>query len=66
MSKALYKEGKRASWIAIYLNPIAKFLSAFFVRLGFLDGYYGFMVCKISAFATYLKYSKLKALEKAS
>lgn len=63
MSKALYKEGKRAGWIAIYLNPLAKFLSAYFIRLGILDGYYGFMVCKISAYATYLKYTKLKALE---
>ncbi len=62
MSKALFKEGKAASIFSVYMNPLAKFISAYFIRLGFLDGYYGFMVCKISAYATYLKYSKLKAL----
>ena len=64
MSKALFAKGKRASFLSIYLNPLAKFISAYFFRLGFLDGYSGFMVCKISAYATYLKYFKLKALEK--
>lgn len=64
MSKALFKEGKKANFFKIYLNPIAKFSGAYFMRLGFLDGYYGFVVCRISAYATYLKYAKLKALEK--
>lgn len=64
MSKALYKEGKRASWFKLTINPLAKFLGSYFIRLGFLDGYYGFVVCRISAYATYLKYRKLKALEK--
>jgi hypothetical protein len=34
----------------------------YFFKLGILDGYYGFVVCKISAQATYQKYAKLKAL----
>jgi glycosyltransferase involved in cell wall biosynthesis len=64
MSKALFNSGKRASLLSLFLNPTVKFLHAYFLRLGFLDGYYGFIVCKISAYATYLKYSKLRALDK--
>jgi hypothetical protein len=35
-------------------------------KAGFLDGYYGFVICKISAFATFSKYTKLRALQKES
>lgn len=63
MSKALFEKGKRANWFSIYINPIVKFINTYFFRLGFLDGYYGFVVCKITAYSTYLKYSKLKAIE---
>ncbi len=39
-----------------------KFLRGYFFQLGFLDGYYGMVVCRISAFATFLKYTKLNEL----
>jgi len=63
-ANALFKEGKKANFVKRFISPISKFLGDYFFKLGFLDGYYGFMVCKISAKATYLKYSKLKALYK--
>ena len=31
---------------------------------GFLDGYYGFVVCVLSSYATFLRYAKLKQLHK--
>lgn len=37
-----------------------KFLQSYFIRLGVLDGYAGFQVCLFSAFATYIKYSKIR------
>ncbi|MEO6901809.1 MAG: glycosyltransferase family 2 protein [Bacteroidia bacterium] len=61
-SKALYKKGKSATAFQLVVNPIVKFIRDYFLKLGFLDGYYGFIVCKISAKATYLKYAKLKKL----
>ena len=63
-AKALFDKGKKASWIKIYISPVAKFLQGYFLKLGILDGYYGFRICKISAQSTYLKYSKLKDLSK--
>ncbi|MEO6884160.1 MAG: glycosyltransferase family 2 protein [Bacteroidia bacterium] len=63
-SKALYIKGNKANFTTIYFNPIAKFISSYFIRLGFLDGYYGFVISKISAKHTYLKYKKLQLLGK--
>lgn len=61
-AKALYTQGKKASFTKLYISPVAKFIQSYFIKLGIFDGYYGFMVCKISAKATYLKYKKLKSL----
>ncbi len=64
MSKALRKQGKTTSILTVYISPVLKFIGSYFLRLGILDGYYGFIVCKISAYATYLKYAKLLALQR--
>lgn len=61
-SKALFQKGKKASLMHLIINPVIKFLRDYLLKLGFLDGYYGFIVCRISAKATYLKYAKLRAL----
>jgi glycosyltransferase involved in cell wall biosynthesis len=61
-SKALFEKGKKANFFHLLINPAIKFFRDYIFKLGFLDGYYGFIVCKISAKATYLKYAKLKEL----
>lgn len=61
-SKALYKNGKNASWIKLVISPVVKFIRDYFIKLGILDGYYGFVISRISAYATYLKYKKLRKL----
>jgi len=61
-AKALFNEGKKATFVKMHLSPIGKFISAYFLKLGIFDGYYGFVVCKISAKSTFLKYKKLKEL----
>jgi glycosyltransferase involved in cell wall biosynthesis len=58
----LYKKGTRAGWVKIIFKTKIKFLSSYILSLGFLDGYYGFIICILSAFATFLKYSKLRQL----
>lgn len=57
-----FQRKKKASALKICINPCWKFIRDYIVKLGFLDGYYGFVVCYISAFATYLKYAKLRQL----
>lgn len=63
-AKALYSKGKKAGIVQLTFSPAIKFLRDYFFKLGFLDGYYGFIVCKISAGATKMKYEKLRDLWK--
>ena len=61
-SKAYFDKGKKAPLYKLVLNPIAKFIDHYILHRGFLDGRAGFLISKISAYATYLKYKKLREL----
>jgi glycosyltransferase involved in cell wall biosynthesis len=61
-ARELFQKNKKASLVKLYISPVIKFLKDYFFRLGFLDGYYGFVICKISAQATHLKYLKLQKM----
>jgi hypothetical protein len=63
-SQAMYKAGKRAGWIQLLIHPISKFIKGYFIKAGFLDGKYGFIICRLSAYANYLKYKKLIKLSR--
>ncbi len=63
-AKDLFEKGKKANFVKLYFSPVVKFIKSYIFQLGILDGYYGFVICKISAYSNYLKYSKLKQLHK--
>ncbi|MDA0986707.1 MAG: glycosyltransferase family 2 protein [Bacteroidetes bacterium] len=63
-SKAYFESGKKGNYINLYLNPILKFLKSYIVKLGFLDGYFGWKIATLSSYETYLKYKKLICLQK--
>ncbi len=46
--------------VKAFFAPALKFLEMYFYKLGWLDGYYGFIISKISAHAAGLKYTHLK------
>lgn len=58
------KLGKKATFIKVYLSPIFRFVVEYVIKLGFLDGYYGWLIAKENARYTYLKYQKLAQKEK--
>lgn len=62
-AQALYEKGKRSNFLKLFINPIARFLKAYFLRAGFLDGSAGFDIARYSAYANYLKYRKLQKLQ---
>lgn len=64
-AQELYSNHKSASPIRLYLSPAVKFLRDYFFNLGFLDGKTGFTVARISAYATHMKYRKLRELHTA-
>ena len=43
-------KGQDCSRIKIWLGPKWKFFKDFFIRMGFLDGYWGYIVCRMNAF----------------
>ncbi|MEO5996472.1 MAG: glycosyltransferase family 2 protein [Chitinophagaceae bacterium] len=63
-AEALFKRGKRTGWVKILFNPFWAFMVGYFVRLGFLDGYYGLVIAVNTAHLTFLKYIKLYQKQK--
>jgi glycosyltransferase involved in cell wall biosynthesis len=56
--------GKKASWFKIWLSPGFTFINYYILKLGFLDGYEGFICAKMTAWYTYLKYTRLRELSR--
>ena len=58
-SRELMKKGKKIYFLRdVILNPLFTFTKKYLIQVGFLDGYYGFIVCMMSAYSNFLKYSK--------
>lgn len=64
-AQAYFEKGIRSNTFKIWFSPVAKFIRNYMVKLGFLDGYKGWLICSLSAKATYLKYVQLKNIQKA-
>lgn len=64
-AKAAFDKGEKSSGFKIIYKSAFKFFRDYILKLGFLDGYYGFIVCKNSAFAKRMKYRKLQELNKS-
>lgn len=62
-AQAHFKKGSRSNLLKIIFSPGIKFFRDYFLKLGFLDGYYGLVICIISSHATFIKYVKLKQLQ---
>ena len=56
--------GKRVSLLKLLVAPRLEFIKGFILKLGFLDGYYGYVICKNSAFASWAKYLKIRQYTK--
>jgi glycosyltransferase involved in cell wall biosynthesis len=57
-----FEKGKKRSLVSILFSTIWRFKHDYFLKCGFLDGFYGFVICSLNAFSTFLRYVKLKQL----
>lgn len=57
-----FKQGKKASIFTILSHAAWRFFKSYFLRLGILDGYNGFVISTFSAYTVFLKYIKLRQL----
>ena len=62
-AKSYFEHGKKSSLLRIVFSPIVRFVSGYFIRMGFLDGYYGWIIALISYKETAKKYRVLRELQ---
>jgi glycosyltransferase involved in cell wall biosynthesis len=65
-AEELHRRGRRARVSDLCLRPPARFLRAYLLKAGFLDGIPGFVIAAVTAFHVFLKYAKLWELTRAS
>jgi glycosyltransferase involved in cell wall biosynthesis len=59
-ARAKYRKGEKpVFFIHVILNPLFKFVKKYFLQLGFLDGYYGFVFCAAVSSLNFFKYLRL-------
>lgn len=58
-AKAMASKGKNPSFAFAVFKAVAKFIRNYILKLGFLDGRYGWVICRISAWETYQKYRRV-------
>ena len=55
----LYRSGVQPSWTRLFLRPTWRFFRMYVMRLGFLDGIHGLILCGLAAMVVFTKYAKL-------
>lgn len=64
-AETYFKRGKRTNMFKMIIHPLWAFLLGYIFRLGFLDGFYGFVVALHVAHLSFLKHAKLYLKQKA-
>ena len=59
-----FEQGKRTHRTDLWVKPAWTFFRNYFLRLGFLDGQAGYLVCRMAAVYTLIKYARLHELTK--
>ena len=58
-AEELHDNGKKVNIYHVMIKPGARFFIHYFIRLGFLDGFTGFLVAKTQAYGVLTRYIKL-------
>ena len=62
--KQYHNEGKTVNLFHILIKPPVRFIIHYLIRLGFLDGYAGFVFARVQAYGVWSRYVKLWLLNK--
>ncbi len=58
------EQGRMAGFVKIRISPKWHFINEYLFKLGFLDGFHGYVICRLSSYATFIKYSKIRMYAK--
>ena len=64
-AESLHASGRRTGWWSLILRPVFKFVQAYLLRAGFLDGWQGLVLAWFSSVYVFTKYAKLLRLNRA-
>jgi len=59
-----FKAGRKAGPLTATIHMTWSFFRSYVIYAGFLDGYAGYLSCSITAYTSFLKYAKLRRLNK--
>lgn len=59
-----FQKGKTAGFHKIYLAPVFSFFRYYVLRLGFLDGFEGYLICRTYSWYTFMKYVFLREMNR--
>jgi len=65
-AKRRVAEGGPAGWIELTFRPFWRFLRAYILRAGFLDGWQGFYIAALGSFSTLTRYAMVREAREAS
>lgn len=61
-----HMNGKKVGLLKIFFAPFFSFVKTYIVKKGFLDGYKGWVIAKVTAHYTFVKYTRLYELNQRS
>lgn len=64
MARELFDVGRRANVLTPFLHGIMMFLKTYIIKLGFLEGFNGFVIAITKAGGSFFKYAKLIELQR--
>ena len=63
-ARQMFERGRKGTVLDLTLRPGFAFFKTYFLRMGFLDGFEGYVISATTAFLTFTKYAKLRELER--
>lgn len=61
-AKKMFDEKKKFSYFHLFTKPYVKFVECYVFKLGFLDGWAGYVIARNAAYSVFMKWIKLKEL----
>lgn len=63
-AQQMFEQGRKGSVLDLTVRPAFAFFKTYFLRMGFLDGFEGYVISTTTALLTFTKYVKLRELER--